>query len=122
MCVSSSWARSFACCLSRRCEVSGPATTAAASRFRSGDGGGSFSVSDFQFWSECEGVHVKFVMKLGGVGIGAIPKFAVLVNSKSVVREFLETVIELDGEAGGWGEKIKGSCRSGGLGRCKVEG
>ena len=65
---------------------SGPAMVAAAS-----------VPSDFQF-----------VEKLAGVGIDAIPKFAVVVNSKkSVVREFLRTVVELEARpvAGGRNRK-----------------
>ena len=90
---------------------SGPAMAAAA-----------FGSSDFQFLSEREGVHVEFVVKLAGAGIVAIQSSRCWSTRGPWCVNFLKTVFELDGEAGGWGETIESSCRSGGLGRGKAEG
>ena len=89
VCVSSSWARSL---------LGGFLVVA---RFRSGDGGGCFSVLRLSVLVGAKDVHVGFVGRLAGVGVSTIPNFAVLVVSQSVVHEFQKTVFELDGKAGG---------------------
>ena len=82
----------------------------------------AFGSSDFQFLSEREGVHVEFVVKLAGAGIVAIQSSRCWSTRGPWCVNFLKTAFELDGEAGGWGETIESSCRSGGLGRGKAEG